>query len=112
MNQELILPERIIKTWLERVRPREDMRDKVDVGYSFKNNVLLLFEIRPQWDDPSTMKEYPFARAKFIKTQSIWEIYWLRASGKWELYAPFPITASVAIFLKTVEEDKLHCFRG
>jgi len=104
--------EKRIDDYIQAKRPPVELREQVDLGYSFKNNEVLLFQIRPQWDDQSKKNEYPFARCKYVKTQQIWKIYWMRASGKWELYEPNPKVADIESFIKIIESDEHGCFWG
>lgn len=103
---------KIIENYIESIRPPIELRKSVDLGYSFENNEVVLFEIRPQWNDENKFHKYPFVKAKFVKSQKIWKIYWLRANGKWELYEPNPIVHSINSFIEIVEEDEHGCFRG
>ena len=104
--------EKIIEKYVESIRPPVELRKKVDLGYSFENNEVVLFEIRPHWNDESKFHKYPFVKAKYIKSQKIWKIYWLRDNGKWELYEPNPIVHSINSFIEIVEEDEHGFFRG
>ena len=101
--------------FIEENRPPVHVRDQVDIGFSLENRELVLFEIRPRWDDPSEKFHSEFARAKYIKSRAVWKIYWMRASGKWELYRPEDEEAEVediTEFFKIVAEDKYHAFGG
>ena len=104
--------EKRVSDYIQTKRPPVELREQVDLGYSFKNNEVILFEVRPEWDDESKKSEYPFARCKYVKTQQIWKIYWMRASGKWELYEPKPKVADIESFIKIIESDEYHCFWG
>jgi hypothetical protein len=104
--------EKIIENYIESIRPPVELRKKVDLGYSFKNNEVIFFEIRPLWNDETKTQHFPFVKAKFIKVQKVWKIYWMRANGKWELYGPNPMVHSIQSFIEIVEEDEHGCFRG
>jgi hypothetical protein len=104
--------EKIVKNYIESIRPPVEIRKKLDLGYSFINNEFLLFEIRPQWNDDSNYNQYPFVKAKYVKSQKLWKIYWMRGNGKWELYEPNPTVHSINSFIEIVEEDEHGCFRG
>ena len=113
-NSELSfsLLEHEIKKLTEELRPATTIRDKLDIGYKFQNQTLEIFEIRPRWDDSSIINNHPFAKAKFIKSKSIWRIYWLRANLKWELYEIVPEVKRISEFFKIIREDKYHVFKG
>lgn len=97
---------------VEGMRPPINIRDQLDIGYTFEKQVIEILEIRPKWDDPETKMSVPVARARFIKSRKIWKVYWMRASGKWEPYEPGHEVRDVAQFVKIVKEDALGCFFG
>lgn len=104
--------QKIIENYIESIRPPVEMRNKIDIGYSFENKEVIFFEIRPDWNDETKFHQYPFVKAKFVKSQKIWRIYWMRASGKWVLYEPKPVASDISSFIEIVEENENGCFRG
>ena len=101
-----------IRQFVEKKRPPEELRDQVDLGYSFINHVLIIFEIRSRWNNPLEKFDSPIAKARYITSQNIWKLYWMRASGKWEPYEPKPEVRTVGRLLNIIDEDKFHCFWG
>ncbi len=97
---------------LEKIRPPENIRKQLDIGYKIENQSIILFEIRPVWNNPGVFAEYAFAKTSFIKSKNLWKIYWMRANLKWYSYEPVPEVTSLKVFLKIVDEDKFHCFKG
>ncbi|MFP4555690.1 MAG: DUF3024 domain-containing protein [Bacteroidales bacterium] len=104
--------EKMVEQFIESIRPPKELRDKIDISYSYSNNILEIFEVHPQWDDTSKMRQHPRARAKFIKSHGVWRIYWMRASGKWEQYKPEPEVVGLSDFFKIIQEDTYSCFWG
>lgn len=104
--------EKIIANYIESIRPPAELRKSVDLGYSFSENEVILFEIRPKWNDDTQLNHHPFVKAKYIKLHQHWKIYWMSAAGKWELYKPNPTVRDLAEFVDTVEDDELGYFRG
>lgn len=104
--------EKIIANYIESIRPAVEVRKSVDLGYSFSENEVILFEIRPQWSDSTQMNHFPFVKAKYIKAHKHWNIFWMNAAGKWELYSPNSTVRDLAEFVEIVEEDENGCFRG
>jgi len=111
-TQIISIFEKQIQKFIEKKRPPVEIRDKVDLGYSFEKQVLEIFEIRPRYDDPKIKIYPPVARGKFVKSRNIWKIYWMRASGKWELFSAQPEVETLADFFKIIEEDSYGCFWG
>ena len=101
-----------IQKFVESIRPPVKVRDQVDIGYTFEKNTLKLFEIRPQWDNKDEKRQLSFAKARYLKSQQVWKIYWMRASGKWQSYEPVPETTSIQDFFDVLEEDEHGCFFG
>ncbi|WP_336833592.1 hypothetical protein [Sphingobacterium siyangense] len=57
-----------LKSFIDSKRPKDgEVRKKLDFGYSWDGQTALLFEIRPQWNDPSNILELPFAKLRFVK---------------------------------------------
>ena len=100
-----------IRSNFEKIRLPENIRDQLDLGYSFENNVLILFEIRPNFMDDSVTMNIEFAKARYYKSQQIWKLYWKRANGTWELYQTDEVNTIDALF-NIIEEDEHGCFYG
>lgn len=111
-NSTISLVEKHIKDFIEDIRPIEELRDKIDYGYTFSKNTLEVFSIRPSWTSLNEKIQSPFAKTRFVKAQDVWKIYWMRASGKWEAYTPTPEVNSIYDFFELVKEDKHNCFFG
>ncbi|WP_417359606.1 DUF3024 domain-containing protein [Galbibacter sp.] len=105
--------EAIIKNFVESLRPKElEIRKQLDYGYSYDGKEVILFEIRPVWNNPDEIQHQEFAKLRFIKTRKQWELYWMRASGKWQHYAPFPKSAQIDELIKAIKDDSYGCFFG
>ena len=98
--------EKAIAAFMEKRRPSPHIRDKLDFGYRVSGQSVELFEIRPQWDDPSIIREHPFAKATYVKTKKAWKVFWQRADLKWHGYQPSLIVSSIDKFLQVVDADE------
>lgn len=102
-----------LRIFVESIRPLDKKKRKlVDVGYSWDGQSAVLFEIRPQWDDPSKKQQLKFAKIRYVKSSKLWKLYWMRTSGKWELYEPFPKSATLQKVLNEIKNDAYACFFG
>ncbi|WP_118194807.1 DUF3024 domain-containing protein [Albibacterium indicum] len=102
-----------LKSFINSLRPAdEELRKKIDFGYSWDGQIVLLFEIRPQWNNPIEYRQYEFAKIRYVKSSKLWKLYWLRASGKWELYDPQPENVNLQVLLSEIKDDPHHCFFG
>ncbi len=97
---------------MARRRPPPHIRPEIDIAYRISNQSLEIFEIRPQWDDPSKTIEHAIAKATFVKATEQWKVYWQRADLKWHRYDPKPEVGSVEDFLTLVDADEYACFFG
>ena len=88
----------------ERVADKvENVAERVKGGY-------VLFETHPRWDgSPGPWTKSPVAKMIFHKPTKSWKLYWMRASGKWQLYGEY---RSLEEVLKVIDEDKDACFWG
>lgn len=102
----------IMEGYVERNRPPEKIRNKLDIGYRIDNQSVYIFEIRPDWLNPKIISEYDFAKATYIIRQDIWKVYWMRSNLKWFAYDPKPEVKKLSGFIKLVDEDKHGCFKG
>jgi hypothetical protein len=102
----------LMENHIAKIRPPEHIRSKLDISYRIDNQSIILFEIRPLWQDKTQYGNYDFAKTTFIKKDGSWKIYWCRANLKWNLYEPYPIADSLNEFLEIVEADNYGCFKG
>jgi len=101
-----------MENYIAKVRPRPEIRHQLDIGYEIKNQSVILHEIRPVWKNPSEYRTLDYAKATFVRNKNIWKIFWQRADLKWHSYTPKPTVGKLSDFLKIVDEDKHHCFKG
>lgn len=104
--------EKAVDRYIEKKRPPVEIRHEVDLSYRIDGQSIVLFEIRPLWNDPSEQIEEPVAKCTYVKRQQVWKVYWQRADLKWHRYQPDPVVASVDEFLDLVERDEYGCFYG
>ncbi len=112
-NRLVDINQSTIEKYVESKRPDDpEIRKELDLGYSYEGQIIELFEIRPVWNNPKEIQHIPFARIRFYKSRKLWNLYWMRASGKWEAYEPLPSSTYLAKIIEIIEEDKHGCFYG
>lgn len=112
-NKTIDLNESTIKKYVELLRPENpEIREQVDIGYSYDGKAVILFEIRPDWNDQKKKQQFDFAKIRHYKSRKEWNLYWMRASGKWEIYEPFPKSTHLEKIIDVIKEDKHSCFFG
>ena len=104
--------EKLVGQFIERKRPAKHIRKELDFSFRISAQSFEIFEIRPQWNDPTKTTETPVARATYVKSKNIWKLYWMRADLKWHSYQPFPSSKSLEKILQVIEEDSHGCFWG
>lgn len=104
--------EALASQFIESRRPAPELRDKVDLAFRIEKQSVVIFEIRPVWDNPANKIEEMVAKATFVATKGIWKIYWQRADLKWHRYVPHPTAKRFEEFLEVVEQDDFCCFWG
>lgn len=102
----------VMENFITRIRPPEHIRSKLDIGYKIEDQSIFVFEIRPQWNKPEIIHEYPFAKTTFVKAKNYWKVFWIKSDLKWYSYPPQATVKSLKEFTKLIEEDKHHYFFG
>jgi hypothetical protein len=102
----------LMENYVERIRPPHHIRNELDIGYKIENQSIILLEIRPSFRNPKELTESGYAKATYVKSESNWKVYWMRANLKWTLYEPQPKVKGLKDFIELVQEDKYHCFKG
>ena len=104
--------EKALLAFLAKRRPPPHIRPKLDIGFRFSGQSLEIFEIRPRWDKSDEKVEQPVAKATYVKTKGVWNVFWQRADLKWHRYDPALQVGSLEKFLALLDEDKHACFFG
>jgi len=104
--------ERDVAKVMERQRPPPHIRPELDLDYRVDRQSVEIFEVRPRWDNPAEKMEHPVAKAKFVRSQNVWRVFWMRRDLKWHAYEPNAAVSSLESFLSVVERDEYCCFFG
>ena len=104
--------ELIMDDFMTRKRPPEKIRNELDIGYRIENQSVVIFEVRPVWNDPKEKIEEMVAKTTYVQKTKTWKLYWQRADLKWHSYEPNPEVKDFEEFVRTVEEDEFCCFWG
>ena len=103
-----------VESYVAKKRPPKEIRNRLDLGFKFAKNTFELFEIRPVGgsSDPNDYQKVSFAKFRYIKSREVWELYWMRASGKWESYEPYTASNNIDKVLSCIDDDVHGCFYG
>lgn len=102
----------VMENFLSRSRPPESIRKDLDIGYKIEGHSVVIYEIRPQWNNSAVILERPIGKTTFVKAKNHWKIFWMRADLKWHSYSPKTTVKKLSQFVDLVEKDKYHCFWG
>jgi len=97
--------------WAKR-RPPLHLRDKVREGQRIEGREIELFLVRPLFFDPTRQTEQSIAKARYVKSRDVWQVFWKRQDLKWHRHPLRPEVKSLEGFLKLVDEDANGCFWG
>lgn len=97
--------------WSKR-RPPLHLRDQVREGQRIAGHDIDLFLVRPVHFDPTRQIEEPIAKARYVESREVWQVFWKRADMKWHRYQPRPEVKTLEAFLMLVDEDANGCFWG
>ncbi|MCG8306242.1 MAG: DUF3024 domain-containing protein [Cytophagales bacterium] len=109
---EIKKKQKIVGQYIEKNRPPADIRSEVDMSFRIEGQSVVIFEIRPLWNNPEEKIEEPVAKATYVKSRKLWKIYWQRADLKWHRYDPDPEVDTIDEFIDIVERDEFACFFG
>lgn len=62
----------MMNAWLETNRPPEHIRPQLDLGWRIEKQSVFVYEIRPQWNDPSIINHYDFGKATWVERAREW----------------------------------------
>jgi hypothetical protein len=93
-----------------RKRSPVHLRDKLQLAYRVQGQEVVIFERRPQWDDPKQWIESPVAKLTFIRSANKWRLYWMRADMKWHEYPGPSSSEHLDDLVQEVDAGPLACF--
>ncbi|TCS35904.1 DUF3024 domain-containing protein [Reinekea marinisedimentorum] len=93
-------------------RPRPEIRSKLDLDCRLEERTMQLFEVRPQWDDPSVQQEISIAKAKYDSSEMHWKIYWMDSKQQWREYGPDKRATTIEEVFNIIDIDETGAFFG
>lgn len=78
----LDINESTIKRFAESMRPEDlKIRKQLDYGYAYDGKTVILYTIRPVWNNPNEIQNIEFAKFRFYKSRKEWSLYLMRSKG-------------------------------
>ena len=103
---------RAIGEFIAKRRPPAELRAQVDIRAVVDGSTVTLMFLRPHYLEKSEILEHPFARARWVGTKKVWQLYWMRANGEWNSYQAMPSAKTMREILAEVDRDPNCCFFG
>ncbi|MGH8083162.1 MAG: DUF3024 domain-containing protein [Lysobacter sp.] len=71
------------------LRPRRDPHVKSggDALGRVVSQTIEVYSARPAYNNPDDIIEIPIAKFRYVRTREVWQLFWSRASGKWQVWA-------------------------
>ena len=92
-----------MENFLERKRPKEELRSKIDLSYVIEKQSVIIREVRPRWDRPEEIVEIPVAKATYVTSKKMWKVFWKQGDLKWHAYTPEPLVPNIQDFVAKIE---------
>ena len=108
---DLVYIKKTIGKMCERRSPPH-LRNELRTVYEVKGYDVIVYEERPQWNDPEKWSREPIAKFKYIRKDDRWKLYWMRGDLKWHPYEMKPATKSLGALVKEVDTDPHGAFWG
>ena len=68
----------IMENFIERKRPPENIRHQIDLSYKIENQSIIVFELRPVWNDPGKIMESNIAKITYEQELLVKEVKFLK----------------------------------
>lgn len=88
------------------------LRDQVRLEYRVTRHEVLVYETRPAFRDPSRWIEHGIAKLRFVRAAGEWQLFWQRASLKWQRYEPLASGRDLHDLVAEIDRDPHGCFFG
>ena len=90
----------------------DHQRCQIKVIYEIHGYDVRIIECRPCSIGSHLWTETPIARLQYDPDSFGWQLYWMRASGKWQKYPDLEPTNNLRSLIDTVAKDPFRVFWG
>jgi len=95
-----------------RRRTRPELAHELRFDYLIEGHSVILFEERPDWQNPAERMRSVFAKLRLVRAGGLWTLYWQRADLKWHAYRPVAPTPDLTALLEVLDRDEHRAFFG
>jgi hypothetical protein len=104
--------QKLAEAYIQKRRPPEHLREKIDIAFRLEGQSIEIFEIRPHFQNLARKVESSAAKATYVRSTNAWKIFLKMSDLKWHGYAPHLLARSLQEFFKVVDDDACGCFWG
>jgi hypothetical protein len=90
----------------------DHLRNQIKVYHEVRGYAVKIIESRPDFMRNYEWTESSIARLKYDPDTLEWQLYWMRASGKWQKYAEFKPTNNLQSLVDEIAHDPHRVFWG
>ena len=95
-----------------RGRVPASFHNELRLEYTVSGHSVLVEEVRPHWREPGVFTRGGVAKFRFVRTAGEWQLFWQRASLKWQAYEPLAASRELGKLVREVDRDPYGCFFG
>jgi hypothetical protein len=90
----------------------DHLKSQIKVFYEVRGYDVKIIESRPDFMRNYEWTGTPIARLEYEPATFEWQLYWMRASGKWQKYAEVKPTNNLQLLIEEIETDHYCVFWG
>ena len=90
----------------------DHLRSQIKVFFEVRGYEVRIIESRPCLVNSHEWADHPIARLKYDPDTFQWELYWMRATGKWQKYHEFKPTNRLQSLVDEIKQDPFQVFWG
>jgi hypothetical protein len=90
----------------------DHLRNQIKMWYEVRGFDVKIIESRPVFMKSHEWSETPIARMKYDPKTLEWQLYWMRASGRWEKYITSEPTNKLEDLIIEIQNDPHNVFWG
>jgi hypothetical protein len=90
----------------------EHLKSQIKVFYTVRGNEVKIIESRPTLRSSHLWAETPIARLQYDPQTLEWQLFWMRAPGKWQKCPDRTPTNRLQSLIDDLKEDRFGVFWG
>jgi hypothetical protein len=90
----------------------DHLRNQIKVFFEVRGFEVRIMESRPSFMNSHKWMDHPIAKLRYDPYTLEWELYWMRATGKWQKYHELKPTNRLQSVVDEIKEDRFQVFWG